>query len=104
MNKTTKKLDNNIVKALTIVCERAKVEIPEFLWLTHSADFSNFPSSLLVSCVFTSNQAVHCLKQNKQDIVLIKWIQAELLKVGILLKQAKHNVAFINESEGENLL
>ena len=104
MKKTVKKLDNSIVKALTKVCDSAKADVPGFLWLTHTADFANFPASLLVSCVFESNESIHGVKQNSQDALIIKWVQAELLEVGILLKQAKQNVVFINEKAGEHLL
>ncbi|MGK0307021.1 MAG: hypothetical protein ACI8UG_002783, partial [Gammaproteobacteria bacterium] len=47
MNKTVKKLDNNVIKALTIVCENAKQDIVGFEWLTHSANYANFPGSLV---------------------------------------------------------
>jgi len=33
MNKTVKKLDNNVVKALTIACEMAKQDTVGFEWL-----------------------------------------------------------------------
>ena len=100
MNKTVKKLDNSVVKALTKVCARAIAEIPDFVWLTHKADFSNFPNSLVVTCVFQSNESLQKVKQQKQDIMLTKWVQGELLKVGILLKQAKRNLAFDSEEAG----
>ncbi|MFT5282050.1 MAG: hypothetical protein ACI94Z_000877, partial [Yoonia sp.] len=45
MNKTVKKLEGNLVRALTSACEQAKVEVSGFEWLTHTTDYSNFPNS-----------------------------------------------------------
>ncbi|WJG08602.1 Fis family transcriptional regulator [Aliiglaciecola sp. LCG003] len=97
MNNTVKKLDNNVIKALTIVCETAKQQIPGFSWLTHSANYSNFPASLKVTCVFETEQSLNEAVNQQRDLVLIKSIHTQLLKVGILLKQAKHNVVFDSE-------
>ena len=49
LNKTTQKIDNNVCKALTIACEDFLHEIDGFKWLTHRANYTNFPSSLVVT-------------------------------------------------------
>ncbi len=97
LNKTTKKIDDNIGKALTIVCEQAKDTVAGFIWLTHRANFTNFPASLVVTCVFDIDVEVQALKDNNQDEPLINNIQKQLLKVGIVLKNVKQNVNFDSE-------
>jgi len=100
MNKTVKKLDNNVVRALNVLCEQAKTNIPGFEWLTHTADYSNFPASLVVTCVFDTRLSLANAKQNQRDAALTKQMQKELLKVGILLKNAKANISFDSEEAG----
>lgn len=94
---TIKKLDDNVVKALTKVCEEAKQSVEGFDWLTHRADYSNFPASLMVTCVFLSEQHIVQLKADSRDAYLRKLIHKHLLKVGILLKDPRRNVFFDSE-------
>jgi hypothetical protein len=100
LKKTIKKLDNNVCKALTQVCEYAKHEIEGFEWLTHTADYANFPHSLLVTCVFDTNKHLNNAVIAQNDVFLIKHIQQSLLKQGIVLKKAKSNVRFDTEEDG----
>ncbi|GAC14871.1 hypothetical protein [Aliiglaciecola lipolytica] len=97
MKSTVKKLDDNTVKALTKVCEQAKSTISGFDWLTHRADFSNFPNSLVITCVFLNEQQIVDAKANQHDAYLRKLIQSQLLKVGIVLKDVRRNVFFDSE-------
>ena len=94
MNKTVKKLDNNVVKALTIVCESAKQDVVGFEWLTHSANYSNFPASLVITCVLDKSQSLDIMLVSEQDVELRKQIQQQLLKAGILLKDVRRHVFF----------
>ncbi len=100
MNKTVKKLDNNVVKALTNVCEYAKGSIVGFKWITHTADYSNFPHSLIITCVFDTKDSKNLAEQNGDFVLLTRNIHNALLKVGIVLKQAKRNVQFDSEEAG----
>jgi hypothetical protein len=97
MKKTVKKLDNNVVKALTIVCDQVKAKHIGFEWLTHTADYANFPASLVVTCIFDTNNALDEAKNSQLDVVIRKLIQQQLLKVGVLLKDAKRHVCFDTE-------
>ena len=97
-NKSTiKKLDDNVVKALTRVCEEAKRSIDGFDWLTHRADYSNFPGSLVVTCVFVDEQTLSTAKAAQQDALLRKLVHKHLLKAGILLKDPRRHVLFDSE-------
>lgn len=97
MNKTVKKLDNNVVKALTIVCETAKQNITGFEWLTHTANYANFPGSLVITCVLDKSHSIDVMLLEEQDQALRKQIQKQLLKAGILLKDARRHVFFDTE-------
>ena len=81
MNKTVKKLDNNVVKALTIVCEHAKQDIVGFEWLTHSANYANFPGSLVITCVLNQSDSLNLMLVSEQDKELRKQIQKHLCKL-----------------------
>jgi hypothetical protein len=52
MRKTDKKTDQQIVRALTAVCESAKDDVEGFEWLTHEVDYQRFPESLQVTLAF----------------------------------------------------
>jgi len=97
LNKTTQKLDNNVCKALTIACEDSLHDINGFRWLTHRANYTNFPASLVVTCVFETEAEVTAMKENKLDEQLRQTIQKQLLKVGIVLKNVRQNVHFDSE-------
>ena len=97
MQKTVKKLDNNVVKALTLACEAAKIKVPGFSWLTHRADYANFPASLVVTCVFDSEESMEAARRCELDLFLRKQVQGNLLRVGIVLKDARRNMLLDNE-------
>ena len=54
MKKTAKKIDNSICLALTQLCETKLKQVDGFQWITHSVNYKQFPSSLLVTCLFDS--------------------------------------------------
>lgn len=97
MNKTVKKLEKQLIKALTTACETAKSKITGFDWLTHNANHANFPDSLVVRCVFDTQESVVRAKQEKHDEYLVKLIHGELLRAGVLLKSPKRHVIFDSE-------
>lgn len=97
MKKTIKKLDNNVVKALTQACETAKNWDIGFAWLTHTARYEQFPGSLMVTCVFEQDHAVQHLAVSEQDLKLRRLIQSELLKVGVRVKDIRRHVCFDSE-------
>ena len=102
MKKTVKKLDDNVIKALTKACETAKESIAGFEWLTHTANYDNFPGSLTVICVFDNDQSLNNATVKEEDIYLRKLIHSNLLKAGILLKDARKHVRFDSEESCEN--
>lgn len=97
MSKTNKKIDNNICKALTDVCEQAKIEISGFQWLSHTANYTQFPGSLMVTCVFDSDASLAAAVESDSDAVLQKLVQKALFKVGVVLKDARQNLRLDSE-------
>jgi hypothetical protein len=97
LSKTNQKIDNNLCKALTIACESSLHDITGFIWLTHRANYTNFPASLVVTCVFNTDEEIEIMKAKQQDAVLCLTIQAQLLKVGVVVKNIKQCVRFDSE-------
>jgi len=75
----------------------AKQDIVGFEWLTHSANYANFPGSLMVTCVLDNSNSLDVMFAKQQDQVLRKLIQKQLLKAGVLLKDVRKNVFFDTE-------
>lgn len=97
LTKTTQKLDNNICKALTLVCEDKLHEIDGFCWLTHRVNYTDFPASLIVTCVFDTDQSIENMKVNDLDNAFRQSIQQALLKIGVILKNINRNIHFDSE-------
>lgn len=97
LTKTNQKIDNNVCKALTIACELSLHEVAGFSWLTHRANYTNFPGSLVITCVFDTDEEIATMKEQKQDEILRASIQKQLLKVGVVVKNIKQCVHFDSE-------
>ena len=95
--KTQKKIDNNIRLALTEACEHFLEDVTGFQWLTHQANYDNFPDSLLITCVFDTDENQQRASQNGDSIEMQKRIQAKLLKIAIKLKVANRQIIFDSE-------
>mgnify|MGYP000005102179 CR=1 FL=1 len=92
-SKTEKKIDNNVRLALTSACEQFLEDVPGFQWLTHQANYTNFPATLLITCVFDTQE-----NQEQVDVSAIhKLLQSKMLKIGVKLKAPKQQVVFDSE-------
>jgi hypothetical protein len=97
LTKTNKKLDDNICKALTLACESSLHDFSGFVWLTHRVNYTNFPASLVVTCVFTQDEDIAAMQNQQRDKVLRQIIQTHLLKIGVVLKNINNTVRFDSE-------
>lgn len=97
LTKTNQKIDNNMCKALTIACESSLHDIRGFSWLTHRVNYTHFPGSLVITCVFETEEEIEEMKTSKQDEVLFATIQKQLLKIGVVVKNIKQSVHFDSE-------
>jgi len=91
MKKSDKKIDNNICKALTEVCEYALDNIEGYQWITHTVNYNAFPRSLIVTCMFADDNA---LKQAQQGKLLIKKIIEKLNEIGIKIFDVNKQIKF----------
>jgi hypothetical protein len=55
VRKSDKKLDNELRKSFTHLCENKLKAISGFEWCTHSANYTDVKRTLKVTCVFTDN-------------------------------------------------
>lgn len=97
LSKTNKKIDNNVCRALTEVCEQSKIDIAGFQWLSHTANYTQFPGSLMVTCVFDCQQSLDRARAEKSEVELQKRVQKQLFKVGIVLKDPRQNLRLDSE-------
>jgi hypothetical protein len=93
-SKTEKKIDNNLRVALTEVCEQTLKDIPGFQWLTHQANYTNFPASLFITCVFDCAASISAAENQGDTQKIRKRVQARLLKVGIKFKALQQQILF----------
>ena len=101
MKKTHKKIDNTLRQSLTRVCDIALQEVAGFKWLTHQADYEDFPRSLKVICIFDTHQNQIQAQQDRYSY-LCDLIQRTLLKENIKLGKIAGHVAFDNEEHCQN--
>lgn len=97
MRKTDKKIDNQLRLVLTDVCETALKEINGFQWLTHLVNYSHFPKSLKVVCIFDSNDNLSDFmsKGNSKDLESL--IQIKLAEIGVNVKNVSDHIAYDTE-------
>lgn len=94
MRKSDKKIENQIRDVLTDVCEDTLKGYDGFLWVTHTVNFSSFPQSLKIVCVFDSNQdRTNFLEADgKQQVASV--IQSAFNQGGIKLKNIDKHLSF----------
>lgn len=101
MRKTDKKIDNQICNVLTDVCESALEEYSGFQWLTHLVNYSNFPKSLKVVCVFDTNDNLASFLASKESQGLSTLIQSKLLSVDARIKDLASRIHYDTEENCE---
>lgn len=97
MRKSDKKIDNQIIKALTAVCQSALEDIDGFEWLTHTVNFEKFPESLKIVCVFDSNTKLANYLKSSSSKGLASLIADSLADIGIKLKDANNQIELDSE-------
>jgi hypothetical protein len=97
MRKTDKKIDNQLRLVLTEACEIALKDIHGFQWLTHLVNYSNFPKSLKVVCVFDTNENLSCFMSQKTKTELASLIQMKLHTVNIEVKNVEDHIFYDTE-------
>jgi len=72
-------------------------ELAGFQWLTHTVDYSNFPQSLKVICVFDSKEHLQEYLQSEKKNLLYDLIEAEFKQLNIPLRNLSKHVIYDTE-------
>lgn len=96
MRKTDKKLENQIRTALTVVCETSLKSFSGFQWLTHQVNYSTFPDSLKVVCIFDTNDNLARFTTIQQQ-ELSHLIQKKLFEIDVILKKVDRHISYDTE-------
>jgi hypothetical protein len=91
MRKIDKKIDNKLRKVLTEVCDFALLNITGYQWISHTVNYSNFPESLLITCMFENQQRADSAMKGGE---LLAMINHKLNTVAINLKTPHKQVSF----------
>lgn len=94
MRKTDKKLDNQIRKLLTDICEDEMKSIAGFQWLTHVVNYSNFPQSLKVIFMFETKANANEFVASNHHSKLQKLLQSEFTKLNIKVKNITNHLDY----------
>ncbi len=92
MRKSDKKIDNDIRIILTSLCESLLESFEGFEWLTHKADYKNFPNSLRILVVFDTDTRLQSIISSKIETQIVSSICRHLENINIKLN-AKTNRA-----------
>lgn len=98
MRKTDKKTDNALREVLTEVCDIALENYHGFKWLTHFANYNNFPDSLSIVCIYDTNEQLG--KTNVNGLRIL--INEKLLSIDITIKDIGAQVNFDTEENCNN--
>ncbi|MDX2369554.1 MAG: Fis family transcriptional regulator [Colwellia sp.] len=99
MRKSDKKIDNKVRLALTEVCDTALKNFNGFEWLTHLVNYSNFPKSLKVICVFDTKANLSRFKESNSYHELGSLIQKKLFDMGINLTNITSQISYDTEED-----
>ncbi len=97
MSKTTKKLNDRLLLVLEKLTLQAKEELEGLATVSHTVQFDLFPGSLLVNCVFETQDLLDKAKPSEKQYQ--KKLNKMLLKQGILLKEPKNNLKFVMKED-----
>jgi len=97
MTKTDKKTDKSVRLALTAVCEIALHEVVGFKWLTHFANYRQFPDSLSIVCVFDTDANLSSALSNHKDDYIVSLIEEKLISPAISIENMRQHVSFDSE-------
>jgi hypothetical protein len=86
MRKSDKKTDNQLREVLSDVCETTLKGFTGFQWLTHLVNYSAFPKSLKVICVFDTKLNLNGFMTTSGCDEISTLIQKNLFDIGISIK------------------
>lgn len=87
---------------MTKACEVAKLEVDGFVWLTHLVNYSKFPDSLSVICIFDTKAKLEQSRQAAKDQLIIDLIMTELKQINIGFNNINQHISFDTEEACES--
>lgn len=100
MRKTDRKTDNTIRVALTEACDSALETVEGFQWLTHQVDYDKFPQSLVITCVFDTNEVLSEFRSDPSKArEFNRHIQRHLDSIGVKLKDPMKQILYDTEEQ-----
>ena len=99
LSKTQKRLDNSIRTVLNDLCENTLKDYDGFEWVTHQANYSNFPASLIITCVFEDQTKQLALEQSGNDAEIRSILQRALFKIGVKVPAPLFQIRWDNEED-----
>jgi hypothetical protein len=99
MRKMDKKIENQIRRVLTEVCDEALEKFRGFQWLTHLVNYANFPKSIKIICVFDTNDNLTTFMKEKRCHELNNIIQLKLLEIDINFKDITKHISYDSEED-----
>lgn len=97
MRKSDKKIENQLRIVLTEVCETALKKFNGFEWLTHNVNYSHFPNSLKVICIFDTNDNLSSFIKSNSCRELGTLLQKKFFNIGINLKNITLHISYDTE-------
>ncbi|MCF6441847.1 Fis family transcriptional regulator [Pseudoalteromonas luteoviolacea] len=97
MRKSDKKLEKDIVAALTEACEDALKVYKGFEWLTHVVNYQNFPGSLTVVCIFDNQESLNLAMGDDKGAGFKSAIERKLIEHNIKIKGVTKRILFDTE-------
>lgn len=97
MKKNDKNFEKNLIKRLTTICEDYKLISHGFSWLTHTVNFKDIAQSLMITCVYDTEQQLINANDNGNNQTLANAIMREISELGINIKPRKNLVRFDSE-------
>ncbi len=100
MRKSDKKIENQLRIVLTDICETTLKNFNGFEWLAHNVNYSHFPNSLKVICVFDTNDNLSRFIKSNSCRELGTLVQKKFFSIGINLKNITHHISYDTEENG----
>ncbi|GAA0859431.1 Fis family transcriptional regulator [Aliiglaciecola litoralis] len=97
VRKAHKKQEEKIIKALTRACEKAKLHVEGFIWLTHHINPSYASDSLVITCVFETREHQTQAIESGDFAYLQELIAAQLKRINITLSTPDKHIFADNE-------
>ena len=92
MRKTDKKIEQQLCRLLTQVCEEAKDTLKGFEFISHQVNYQRFPNSLIIECYFINQESIDTLNNNGGMTILENNILQTLAASGFPLPGANKQI------------